>query len=71
MKDRTPGFLSDKVINHESEQFDYIVELHHYLWRFVRIHLPGASGNLTELVDIALQVAEKNNAKYHADGYTR
>ena len=61
MKNRTPGFLSEEIISHESEQFDYIVELHNYLWKFVNIHLPGVSGNLTKFVDIALQIAKKNN----------
>ena len=59
MKKRTDGFLSNENINHESEQFDYIGELHDYLWQFIRIELPAASGNIRDYLDIALE-----NAKY-------
>jgi hypothetical protein len=58
MKNRTPGFLSDKNISHDSEQFNYIVELHDYLWRFVRLYIPGASGNLDKYIDAVLQEEE-------------
>ncbi len=60
MKPRTKGFLRDELISHESEQFDYIAELHDYLWRFIRCELsPGAGGNIRDYIDIALQQAEK------------
>lgn len=58
MRDRTKGFLSDENINHKSEQFDYIEELHDYLWRFIRAELPGSSGHITKYIDIALEQAE-------------
>lgn len=58
MKQRTQGFLSETNISHESEIFDYIKELHEYLWRFVRVHNKGASGKLSELIDYAVDIAE-------------
>ena len=51
MKKRTNGFLSKENISHKSEIFDYIAELHNYLWRFVRVANPGASGILDFWVD--------------------
>ena len=57
MKTRSEGFLSDKKISHNSEQFDYITELHDYLWRFVRFEIPGASGSLNDYLDIAVRSA--------------
>jgi len=59
MKTRTKGFLRDELISHESEQFDYISELHDYLWKFIRCELPGAGGNIKDYIDIALQQAER------------
>jgi len=59
MKTRTKGFLRDELISHKSEQFDYISELHGYLWRFVKCELPGAGGNIEDYIEIALQQAEK------------
>ncbi len=58
MKQRDNGFLSKENIDHNSEGFDYITELHEYLWRFVRVVNPGASGNLNELLDDAINKAE-------------
>ncbi len=58
MKNRPEGFLKAKFIAHHSEQFDYIEELHGYLWRFVRIAFPGASGDLSEFIDPALDKLE-------------
>ena len=55
MKKRKEGFLSNQNISHNSEQFDYIVELHEYLWAFVRAEMPSASGNLDDFVDDALK----------------
>ena len=59
MKERTKGFLRDELINHDSEQFDYIVELHEYLWKFVRCELPGVGGNLRDYLDLALLQSKK------------
>jgi len=59
MKKRPDGFLSSEIIDQDSEQFDYIRELHHYLWRFVRVHTPSANGKLDDYVDKALELAEK------------
>jgi len=54
MKTRPKGFISDEHISHESEIFDYIGELHDYLWRFVRVAKPGASGSLSDFVDTVI-----------------
>jgi hypothetical protein len=54
MKPRPNGFLSDENIDHNEEIFDYIKELHEYLWKFVYIANPGAGGNLSDFVDDAL-----------------
>ena len=59
MKKRNAGFLRTELINHDSEQFDYIKELHEYLWKFVRCELPAANGKLTDYIDIALKEAQK------------
>ncbi len=54
MKKRASGFLSkDKIL--DSEVFDYIQELHDYLWQFIFCPMPWASGKLEEFVDIALK----------------
>ena len=42
----------------DSEIFDYIRELHDYLWKFIRVQIPSAGGDLTNYVDIALREAE-------------
>jgi hypothetical protein len=60
MKERNNGFLSPQHIDQEGEIFDYIAELHDYLWRFVRVQRPGASGNLRNFLDEALNKAEGN-----------
>ena len=54
MKKRPAGFLESGQIDHNSEQFDYIQELHEYLWEFVRTQYPNASGSLGSFVDAAL-----------------
>lgn len=59
MKPRPRGFLAHENIDHESEAFDYISELHEYLWRFVRARRPGASGNLRNYVDAAVEELER------------
>lgn len=58
MKERPNLFLADDVISHTSEQFDYITELHGYLWRFVRVAIPGAGGDLADYVDPAVKKLE-------------
>jgi len=63
MKPRTDGFLSEENIPHDSEQFDYIRELHDYLWRFVRVSNPGASGNLGDYIDGAVDSAEADKRR--------
>ncbi len=59
MKERTSGFLAERNISHNSEVFDYITELHSYLWRFVRAELGRSSGNLQDFIDKAIKQAEK------------
>jgi len=54
MKKRPKGFLAPDQIDHNSEQFDYIRELHDYLWQFVYTQYPDASGYLPDFVDAAL-----------------
>ena len=63
MKPRSKGFLRDELISHESEQFDYIAELHGYLWRFVRVFDPGAGGNLKDYLDKTIELAEKSDIR--------
>ena len=59
MKKRSIGYLSTKFIDHESEAFDYIGELHEYLWRVVRSQFPWASGNLEHYIDVVVEKLEK------------
>lgn len=61
MKKRNIGFLSNELINHNSEQFDYIQELHEYLWKFIRSQIPNASGKLDKYLDVALEIAENKS----------
>ena len=63
MKQRPPLFLRNEIIDHNSEVFDYITELHGYLWKFVRIAMPGASGTLDMYVDAALKVLENSQSE--------
>lgn len=58
MKDRPKGFLKSDVLSHDSELFDYIRELHNYLWRFVSVAYPDAAGNLCDFVDVAIEKLE-------------
>ena len=58
MKPRPEGFLRPELIPHDSEQFDYIRELHEYLWRFVKTVKPGAIGYLRDYLDEAISMAE-------------
>ena len=58
MKDRPQGFIASDKIDHNGEIFDYIRELHEYLWRFVYVYHSSASGSLSEWVDETLDNAE-------------
>ena len=58
MKERQKGFLSESEIDHDSEIFNYIQELHEYTWRFIRVHVPGANGSLRAFIDQAVEIAE-------------
>ena len=60
MKDRPAGFLSHDKIDHGSEIFSYVQELHKYLWRFIRAVMPGAGLVLDDCIDNALGIAEGN-----------
>lgn len=51
MKKRPLYYLSDEHISHNSEAFDYIKELHEYLWTIIRIVKPGASGQINDYLD--------------------
>ncbi len=59
MKERAKGFLRDDLIPHDSEQFDYIRELHDYLWRVVRLADPSASGSLRDYLPHAIDMIER------------
>ena len=61
MKERPDGFLAEDKIDQDGEIFDYIVELHEYLWRFVRAVHPWASGDLHRFVDDALTALNHRN----------
>ncbi len=67
MKKRPEGFLSEENISHESDIFDYVSELHGYLWRFVRAGLPGASGDLEFYLDAAINSLEAAQQSVQAD----
>ena len=58
MKNRPEGFLKPEFIDPDSEQFNYIKELHWYLWRFVRFAFPDANGDLSDFIDPALDALE-------------
>ncbi len=58
MKNRPRGFLNDDKIDRNGEAFDYIVELHQYLWRFVCVAFPGAGGHLDDYIDDAIERLE-------------
>ena len=51
MKARPLGFIDSSKIDHDGEPFDYICELHEYLWRVVRAMRPGAGGSLQYFLD--------------------
>ena len=53
-------------MSHDSEQFKYIVELHEYLWKFVRCEIPDASGSLKDFVDEALRKSVVRSCAFRA-----
>jgi hypothetical protein len=61
MKERPYGFLAEDKIDSNSEIFDYIKELHNYLWNYVRRIIPGASGQLDDYIDKGLEVLDEYN----------
>ena len=67
MKSRPQGFLSNKNVPHNSEVFDYVAELHSYLWRFVRVARPGASGDLGDMLDDVIDSLEAAEHSVQAD----
>ena len=61
MKDRPHGFLAEDKIDSNSEIFDYIRELHNYLWEYIRRIIPSASGGLNDYVDKGLEILDEYN----------
>lgn len=59
MKERPIGFIADDKLDHDGEIFDYIKELHKYLWKFTRVFIPSANGSLHDFVDKALERGEQ------------
>ncbi len=55
MKKRPKGFLAENVISHDSEIFDYITELHGYLWQIIRAVKPEARGLINMYLDDVVQ----------------
>jgi len=62
MKERPLHFLASDKIDHDGEVFDYINELHDYLWRFVRTVFPAVGGSLRYYVDSAIRILEQRDA---------
>ena len=61
MKERERGFLApDKL---PADVFDYVRELHELLWRVARVAYPGASGDLTDLIEGAIERLEKHRTE--------
>ena len=54
MRERQKYFLAEDKIDQNGEIFDYIRELHEYLWRFVRLFHPSASGSICDWIDETL-----------------
>ncbi len=58
VKTRPRGFLDlEEIVAAPGEIFDYVKELHDYLWKFIRAICPGASGTLDDVIDLALAAA--------------
>lgn len=64
MKERPRGFIAEDKIDHDGEIFDYIRELHGYLWRFVRCFRPAASGSLSDFIDDTLDDIESRRRSF-------
>ena len=60
MRTRPEGFLSEENYD-KDEMFDYIRELHGYLWRFVNIIFPFAGGSIRDYLDVAIEKFEYDN----------
>lgn len=60
MKNRPDGFLAEDKISHVSEIFDYVRELHLYLWRVVLIECEHCDAEYTEDEFEKLEVAGHN-----------
>ena len=61
MKNRPYGFLANDKIDQNGEIFDYIRELHNYLWKYIRRIIPSANGNLDDYIDLGLEVLDSYN----------
>jgi len=61
MKERPKGFLSEENIDHDSEIFDYIMELHDYLWKFIHIFNPDAGGSINDNIDDVIKALKNIN----------
>ena len=59
MKNRPTGFLSQSEIDHNGTIYNYIQELHGYLWRVIRAIDPLASGKLSDYLDDAIAKLEE------------
>lgn len=59
MKARPKLFLSQENIGHDSEVFDYISELHEYLWRAIKAIDPKADGSLKNHLDKSIDLIEE------------
>lgn len=58
-KSRPKGFLGNDQIDHNSDIFDYIRELHEILWRVCWAVNPGATGYLEHNVGSAIEILER------------
>ena len=63
MKNRKFGFLSGNHINQKGEPFDYIKELHSYLWRFINVEFPNAAGSIEKYLDVTIEKMEAKAKK--------
>jgi len=66
MKKRPYAFIGEDEINHDGEIFDYIKELHDYLWRVIWAVTPGASGTIRDHIDRAVETLEANRPEAKA-----
>ena len=66
MKKRPYAFIGEDEIDHDGEIFDYIKELHDYLWRVIWAVTPGASGTISDRIDRAVETLEARESKVKA-----